>query len=320
LVPAALANRLEHMFYNGQSAVARPEYVEITCKSAANRVHGVPFLKWSLNPYAGCVHRCRFCFAVQYRVVADQGTPQDFGTRLFIKTNFVDVLARELQRPGLQGEHLTVGTATDPYQPVEARYQLTRGTLQLLRDCGNPMSLLTKSPLIVRDLDLLADLAWVASAEVFFSITTVDLDLWRIVEPGTANPFHRLKAMRALREAGVRAGVMMAPILPGLTDSVASIEAVVAAAREYGATGVAAAPLRLAPHVKEFYFAFIQEAYPELLARYGRAYPGTHAPPAYRRALAERLDRIRRQYGFVSDPDRRPPPPLRRGRQLLLPL
>jgi DNA repair photolyase len=212
--------------------MARPEYVEITCKSAVNRVQGMPYLKWSLNPYAGCVHRCRFCFAVQYRVVADQGTQQDFGTRLFIKTNFIDVLARELQRPGLQGEHITLGTATDPYQPVEGRYRLTRGALELLREHANPISLLTKSPMIVRDVELFADLARIASAQVFFSITTVDLDLWRTVEPGTANPFNRLKAMRSLREAGVPAGVMMAPILPGLTDSAASIEAVAAAARE----------------------------------------------------------------------------------------
>src|SRR5215472_14420091 len=156
---------------------AQVEYVEITCKSAVNRVQGMPYLKWSLNPYGGCVHRCRFCFAVQYRVVADQGTQQDFGTRLFIKTNFVKVLARELRRDGMQGEHITVGTATDPYQPVEGRYKLTRGALGLLRDHANPVSLLTKSPMIIRDVDLLADLARVASAEVFFSITTVDLHL-----------------------------------------------------------------------------------------------------------------------------------------------
>src|ERR1041385_3485022 len=242
----------------------RPEYVEITCKSAVNRVQGMPYLKWSLNPYGGCVHRCRFCFAVQYRVVAEQGTQQDFGTRLFIKTNFVEVLARELRRPVLQGEHITVGTATDPYQPVEGRYRLTRGALGLLRDHANPVSLLTKSPMIVRDADLLAELARIASAEVFFSITTVDLNLWRTVEPGTANPFHRLRAMRTLREAGISAGVMMAPILPGLTDSVESIEAVAAAAREHEAASFSAAPLRLAPHVKEFYLGFIGNDYPEL--------------------------------------------------------
>src|ERR1700730_14150249 len=261
--------------------VARPEYLEISCKSAVHRVQGMPYLKWTLNPYGGCVHKCRFCFAVQYRVVADQGTTQDFGTRLFIKTNFVDVLARELKRPALHGEHITLGTATDPYQPVEGRYRLTRGALGLLRDHRNPISLLTKSPMIVRDVDLLADLARLASAEVFFSITTVDLDLWRTVEPGTANPFHRLRAMRTLREAGVQAGVLMAPVLPGITDSAASIEAVASAAREHNAASFAANVLRLAPHVKEFYLGFIEDEYPDLLARYERAYPGTYAPPDY---------------------------------------
>ncbi len=304
--------------------MARPEYLEITCKSAVNRVRGMPYLKWSLNPYGGCVHKCRFCFAVQYRVVADQGTQQDFGTRLFIKKNFVDVLGRELRRPGLQGEHITIGTATDPYQPVEGRYRLTRGALALLRDHANPVSLLTKSPMIVRDVDLLAELARVASAEVFFSITTVDLDLWRTLEPGTANPFNRLRAMRTLRDAGVPAGVMMAPILPGLTDSAACIEAVAAAAREHGAAYFSATALRLAPHVKEFYMGFIGDAYPALKPRYERAYPGTYAPPEYREKLNQRVERIRELYGFSGMWARRgapePPAAVRRGQQLALPL
>jgi DNA repair photolyase len=304
--------------------MARPEYVEITCKSAINRVQGMPYLKWSLNPYGGCVHRCRFCFAVQYRVVAEQGTQQDFGTRLFIKTNILDVLARELKRPGMHGEHITLGTATDPYQPVEGHYRLTRGSLALLREHANPMSLLTKSPMIVRDVDLLADLARVASAEVYFSITTVDLKLWRTVEPGTANPFHRLRAMQTLRTAGVRAGVMMAPILPGLTDSAASIEAVAAAARDHDAISFTGVPLRLAPHVKEFYLGFVGDEYPDLLPRYERAYPGTYAPLEYREKLQQRVDRIQAQYGFNLRDDRRhaPPPATaeRRGPQLLLPI
>jgi len=302
----------------------RPEYIEITCKSAVNRVQGMPYLKWSLNPYAGCVHRCRFCFAVQYRVVADQGTQQDFGTRLFIKTNFVEVLARELQRPALQGEHITLGTATDPYQPVEGRYKLTRGALELLREHANPISLLTKSPMIVRDIELFADLARIASAQVFFSITTVDLDLWRSLEPGTANPFNRLKAMRALRAAGVPAGVMMAPILPGLTDSAASIEGVAAAARDHDAAYFSTAALRLAPHVKEFYLGFIGDEYPDLLPRYQRAYPGTYAPPEYRARLHERVERIRASYGFAEHGQQRrtaePPAVPRRGPQLALPI
>jgi DNA repair photolyase len=302
----------------------RPEYLEITCKSAINRVQGMPYLKWSLNPYGGCVHRCRFCFAVQYRVVAEQGTQEDFGTRLFIKTNFVEVLARELQRPSMQGEHITLGTATDPYQPVEGRYRLTRGSLNLLRDHANPVSLLTKSPLIVRDVDIFGDISRIASAEVFFSITTVDLDLWRSLEPGTANPFNRLRAMRALREAGVKAGVMMAPILPGITDSAGSIEAVAAAARDHGASSFSTAPLRLAPHVKEFYLGYVGDEYPDLLPRYQRAYPGTHAPPEYREKLNQRVERIRAAYGFSGRGDRRRdtslPPVPRLGPQLMLPI
>jgi DNA repair photolyase len=303
----------------------RPEYVETICKSAVNRVYGMPYLKWSLNPYGGCVHRCRFCFAVQYRVVADQGTQEDFGTRLFIKTNFVEVLSKELNRKGLQGEHITIGTATDPYQPVEGRYRLTRGSLELLREHANPMSLLTKSPMVVRDLDVLADLSRVASAEVFFSITTVDLNLWRTLEPGTANPFKRLAAMHSLRQAGVSAGVMMAPILPGITDSEASIAAVAQAALEYDAAHLHTAPLRLAPHVKEFYLGFIDHDYPDLLPRYKRAYTGAHAPADYRDKLGERVERIRERYGFKGEPERRrepprPPPVPRRGPQLLLPI
>jgi DNA repair photolyase len=237
--------------------------------------------------------------------VADQGTQQDFGTRLFIKTNLLHVLSQELRRPGLQGEHITLGTATDPYQPVEGRYKLTRGALERLRDHGNPVSLLTKSPMIVRDVDVLAELARQTSAEVFFSITTVDLDLWRTVEPGTANPFHRLKAMRTLREAGVPAGVMMAPVLPGLTDSAASIEAVAAAAREHKAAYFSATALRLAPHVKEFYLGFVKDEYPDLLARYKRAYPGTYAPLDYREKLDDRIQKIRKQYGFAGHGERR---------------
>jgi DNA repair photolyase len=305
--------------------VPRPEYLEITCKSAINRVQGIPYLKWSLNPYGGCVHRCRFCFAVQYRVRADQGTQQDFGTRLFIKTNVLDVLTNELAKPSLRGEHIAVGTATDPYQPVEGRYKLTRGALTLLRDHANPISLLTKSPMIVRDTGVLSQLT---RAEIFFSITTVDLELWPILEPGTANPYQRLKAMQTLRKAGVHAGVMMAPILPGLTDSVSSIEAVARAARDHDAAFLSTAPLRLQPHVKEFYLGFIAEQYPQLLERYQRAYPGSHAPPEYREKLDERVKQIRAQYGFNVKTDRRDKRqekpeqvwPMRRGAQLALPI
>lgn len=155
----------------------------------------------------------------------------------------------------------------------------------------------------------------------------MDLDLWPIVEPGTANPFHRLRALRTLREAGIPAGVMMAPILPGLTDSAASIQAVASAARDHHAAYFSATALRLAPHVKEFYLGFVSDAYPDLLPRYQRAYPGAYAPREYRDALDQRIQRIRRDFGFVArgaaqthrgSPE--PTPPRRKGPQLVLPL
>jgi DNA repair photolyase len=299
-------------------------YVDSAARSVLNAPASTGIGCWSLNPYVGCPHRCTFCFAVRYWVDAERGTPEEFGARQIVKLNLPMLLARELDNPRLWGEEVVVGTATDPYQPAEARYRLTRRALELLRDHANPVSILTKGPLIVRDLDVLAGLAAAAELRVYFSITTVDLSLWRTVELGTANPHNRLRAMRRLREAGVTAGVLMAPILPGITDSVASIEAVAAAAREHGAAYFQAAPLRLMAHVKDHYLTFVGQAFPALLPRYERAYPGVHASPEYREALSKRIDRICRQYGFSHEPMPRErkarPVPTRRGPQLVLPL
>ena len=300
----------------------RARYTETLAKTALNRVTGMPF-HWSLNPYAGCPHRCTFCFALKYWVDAERGTPEDFGAHQIVKTNLPDLLGRELDHPRLWGEEVVVGTATDPYQPAEARYRLTRRSLELLRDHANPVSILTKGPLIVRDVDVLTGLADAADVRVYFSITTVDVALWRTVELGTANPFSRLRALRRLREAGITAGVLMAPVLPGITDSAASIEAVAAAARAHDAAYFEAAPLRLMPHVKEHYLAFVARAFPALLPRYLRAYRGIYAPADYREALTNRVGAISHQYGFEHErTPRRPmrPPAQRRGPQLALPL
>jgi DNA repair photolyase len=281
----------------------------------------MPF-KWSANPFIGCAHRCQFCFSRRYYVDADRGTASDFSSRIFVKANFAEVLARELAGPSWRGEPIVLGTATDVYQPVEGRYRLTRRVLELLFEHRNPLSLLTKSPLVLRDLDTLAALARQTQVMVFFSITTVDLALWRLLEPGTANPFKRLHVLRLLREAGVPAGVLMAPILPGITDSQEAIEAVAAVAREHRALFFGAGPLRLMPHVKEHYLGFVGESFPTLLPRYERAYPGINAPKEYRARLDERVERVRARYVFGDDPLRPRPaesPPHRRG-QLPLPL
>ncbi len=267
--------------------MARPEYVEAPCKSALNRVRGMPFA-WSLNPYAGCRHACVYCFAIQYHRLAERGTAEDFSARVFVKVNPPEVLAGELARPSWRRAMVAVGTATDPYQPAEGRYRLTRRTLELLRDHVTPITLLTKSPLVQRDADVLADLARRAAVRVFFSISTVDLQLWRRLEPGTANPYYRLGALRRLRAAGVPAGVLMAPVLPGVTDSAAAIDAVASAARAHGAAFFGSSPLRPMPFVKEHYLGFVAREFPELLPRYRRAYPGVYAPRDYRAALDRR--------------------------------
>jgi DNA repair photolyase len=311
--------------------MGRVQYILSHCKSALNRVQGMPF-KWSLNPYIGCSHGCRYCYARAYYVRADHGSPgEDFETKILVKSNFADVLRRELSRPSWRGEQVALGTATDAYQPAEGRFRLTRRVLETLRDAANPMGLVTKSPMVLRDLDVLAELARVAKVRVFFTITTVDLDLWRVLEPGTANPYKRLYVLRKLREAGVPAGVLLAPILPGITDSVESIEAVARAAAEHQAAFFGATALRLAPIVKEHYFGFVGDEFPDLLPRYQRAYGGIHAPSEYQAALQVRVDRIRARYGFDEDsmrkrklvPDRddeRSALPRRVGAQLALPL
>jgi DNA repair photolyase len=278
--------------------VARVEYTEVRCKSALNRVRGMPF-KWSLNPYAGCAHACQYCYARAFYERAEHGSGgTDFQTRILVKVNLPSVLRRELRRPSWRGESVALGTSTDCYQPAEGRFRLTRATLEVLRELRNPLGMVTKSPMVVRDVDLLADLARHTRVRVVFTVTTVDLDLWRRVEPGTASPFQRLRALRRLNEAGVPAGVLMAPVLPGLTDSVASIEAVAGAAADHGAAFFGASALRLMPTVKEHYLAFVEREFPELAPRYARAYPGTAAPRAYTAALGRRLGRIRAAHGL----------------------
>ena len=299
--------------------LGRPLYVETECKSALNRVRNMPF-KWSLNPYTGCHHNCTFCFARQFYATADRGDPDaDFQSLIYVKTNFPRILRRELGRPSWKADLVALGTATDPYQPAEGRYRLTRGVLEALLEHRTPLNMLTKSPLVQRDAELLGQLSREVEVTVMFSITTMDLDLWKQVEPGTAQPIHRLRALRALRRAGVKAGVFMAPVLPGLTDTVDRIGELAAAARAHDASFFTAIPLRLMPTVKEHYLAFIDRDFPELADRYQRAYPGTNAPKAYREKLGERVQRIRRAYGFERASQRvvlgRQPP----GRQMRLP-
>lgn len=279
--------------------MARATVVPIECKSALNRVGGMPF-RWSLNPYRGCAHSCHYCYAMATHAYYGL-TAEAFASTIFAKTNLAEVLRAELARPTWLNEKVAIGTATDPYQPCEGRLRITRAALEVLRERATPVSIVTKSTLILRDLEVLASMAERTRVSVNFSITTLDPATWRLVEPGTPPPWQRLAVMRRLVEAGVRCSVFLAPILPGITDSAESIEAVVRAAKEHGAATVWSSPLRLVPLVKAHYYDFVGEAFPDLLPRYRRAYAQANVSPAYQAAIHARVDKIRAAYGFGGD-------------------
>src|SRR5215218_10656254 len=252
----------EHMFY--PVTVSKTHYIEAPCKSALNRVSGMPF-RWSLNPYRGCVHGCHYCYARATHPYLGLNADEDFATKIVVKSNMPEVLRHELRKPSWTRERVAIGTATDAYQPCEGRYQLTRRCLEALRDHATPVSIVTKSTLILRDRDLLTQLAQGPGVTVYFTITTLDPELWRLIEPGTPPPLKRLEVMRRLSNEGVRCGVFLAPILPGITDATDSVDAVAAAAKAHGAASFGSAVLRLAPLVKEHYLSFVRETFPALL-------------------------------------------------------
>src|SRR6266436_1513858 len=209
-------------------------YQEVTCRSALNRVEGMPF-SWTLNPYRGCTHGCHYCFARRYHVQFEMNADDEFASVILVKRNIIEVLRRELDRPSWTRELVAVGTATDPYQPIEGHYRLTRACLSALAAARTPIGLVTKGPMIVRDRDVLLDVARAASATVYMSVPTVDEDAWRTLEPGTAHPLQRLRAVRELVDAGVRAGVLMNPIVPGISSKPAMLERTVKAIADHGA-------------------------------------------------------------------------------------
>jgi DNA repair photolyase len=275
----------------------RVEYREEPCKSALNPVKGMGF-KWSLNPYMGCVHRCTFCYVRHFEHRSDRPSDDRYGTSIRVKTNVADVLRKELARGSWAHEHIAIGAATDPYQPAEGRYKLTRACLEALRDAANPFSIITRGPMIVRDLDILVEAAQRASVAVTFSVPTVDDEVWKRTEPSTAHPRQRLKAVKTLVEAGIKAGVGMAPILPGISDRPEQLREVVRAAREAGATGVWANLLFLRPGTREHFLEHLAEDWPELLPRYEELY----AEKAYLGAelmkpVREQVSQLAREYG-----------------------
>ena len=254
---------------------------------------------WSLNPYMGCVHRCTFCYVRHFEHRSDRPSDDRYGTSIRVKTNVAAVLRKELARASWEHEHVAVGAATDPYQPAEGKYKLTRACLEAFRDASNPFSIITRGPMIVRDLDVLVDAARRADVAVTFSIPTLDEEVWRRTEPSTAHPRQRLKAVKALIDAGVKAGVGMAPILPGISDRPEQLREVVRAAREAGATGVWTNILFLRPGTREHFLEHLAEDWPEQLPHYERLY----ADKAYLgssevKPLKEQVGALAREYGI----------------------
>ena len=261
------------MFY---TRAVRTEYREEPCRSALNRVRGMPFA-WSLNPYMGCAHRCTFCYVRAFERRADRPADERYGRSIRVKVNVADVLRSELARPSWDSSEVVIGAATDPYQPAEGRYRLTRACIEVLADRSNPFSIITRGPLIVRDVDVLTAAASRAAVTVTFSVPTLDDSVWRTTEPGTAPPLQRLRALSALASAGIRASVGMAPILPGLSDHPDQLRRVVEAARAAGACGVWANLLHLKPGTREHFLECLARDWPELLPRYERLYDGGRA-------------------------------------------
>jgi DNA repair photolyase len=288
----------------------RAEYREEPCKSALNRVKGMMF-NWSLNPYMGCVHQCTFCYVRAFERRADRPADDRYGTSIRVKVNIAEVLRRELARPRWEHETVVIGAATDPYQPAEGRYRLTRACIEALLDAHNPFSIITRGPLIVRDLDVLQEASRRADVRVTFSVPTLDERIWRTTEPGTAPPRQRLRVLKRLVEGGINASVGIAPILPGISDKPDLLRDVVEAAREAGATGLWANVLNLRPGTREHFLQHLTEDWPEEAERYERlyarrAYLGKDVTGPVQAAVAE----LRREYG-VSDRRRKrlaPPP------------
>ena len=263
-------SRHEQVFYTPS---VRVEYREEPCKVALNRVKGMAF-KWSLNPYMGCVHQCTFCYVRAFELRADRPYDDRYGQSIRVKTNIVEVLRAQLARATWQHESVAIGAATDPYQPAEGRYRLTRGCIEALGSAATPFSIITRGPLIVRDADVLAEAARRAKVSVTFSVPTLDDEVWRKTEPGTAHPRQRLRALKTLVDAGVQASVGMAPLLPGISDRPELMEQVVREAREAGACGVWANLLYLRPGTREHFLTALAEDYPEQLPAYERLYAG----------------------------------------------
>ncbi|MGH9143203.1 MAG: radical SAM protein [Vicinamibacterales bacterium] len=272
-------------------------YQEVTCRSALNGVKGMPF-DWTLNPYRGCTHGCHYCFARRYHAQFEMDAGDDFASVILVKHNIVDVLARELDRPSWKRDLVAFGTATDPYQPIEGHYRLSRALIETLTRGRTPFGLITKGPMVVRDIDVLAQHARIARNTVYMSVPTVDEEAWRQLEPGTAHPLQRLRAVRALVDGGINAGVLMSPVVPGFSTARHKLERTIKAIADHGARFVGCNVMYLQDGTRDHFMRFIQREFPSMRPRFERLYAKKSPPSAYRKEVQSMVRVLQDRYGL----------------------
>ena len=289
-------------------------FYEVHAKSALNRVpqrSRMPF-PWTINPYRGCSHACAFCFARPTHEYLDFNAGRDFDKEIVVKVNVPEVLRAELARPSWKGEHVALGTNTDPYQWVEGRYKLMRGIWEAMRDFANPCSILTKSPLLLRDKDLLLEIAERAPVSACLSVPTLDEKAWRATEPHTPHPRARLEAVAELNRIGIPTGILIAPLMPGINDGPGQVEKIVELAEAAGATSIGGQALFLRGSTRDVFFDWLRATRPDLVERYEQLYrKGAYLSPQAREGLEARLPGRRRKGRRRPSSERfdRPPRP-----------
>src|SRR6202451_207197 len=277
------------------------EYFTLPSKSLLNRCtsgRGMPFT-WTINPYRGCEFACKYCYARYTHEFMEMRDGIEFERKIYVKQHTAELLRRDLRRVKPE-ESIALGTATDPYQPAERRYEITRGMLEeFSRHSGFALGIVTKSNLVVRDIDLLREVSRENRLTVYITVTTLNVELARILEPRAPRPDLRIEAVRQLSEAGIDVGVSCCPVLPGITDSPADLEAVVRAASEAGARHIFAGPLFLKPCSAAIFLPFLEQHFPELVENYRQRYQDrSFLPPSYGKRVAELIARFREKYGI----------------------
>src|SRR6476620_6728250 len=244
--------------------------------------------------------RCHSFDARRYQTQFELGSDDEFASIIFVKANFVETLRTELDKPSWKGDYVVVGAATDCYKPIEGHYKLTRGSLEALCARRNPTGVITKGPMIVRDKDVLQDLTARADCNVCISVPSVDEDAWRQLEPGTAHPMQRLRAVRELVDAGIHAGVLMNPIVPGITSKPALLERTVKAIADHGAEFVGCNVMFLEGGTRDHFMRWLQQEYPQLVDGYTQLYARKYAPRAYRNEVSSVIAAFKQKYGLVG--------------------